>query len=324
MNPDRIRLLLVEDNPGDARLIRELLRQAEPFPFDLAHVERLRDAIERLQRRETDAVLLDLYLPDSQGMETVVQLLDAAPEIPIVVLTGRSDERTVLDVVQAGAQDYLVKDEITGRLLAHSIRYAIERSRLERERWNLLHREQHARTVAESAVRSRDEVLAVVAHDLRNPLAAISTTLSLLRDGTIPPEQSAHHLDVVQRSAEQMDRLIQDLLDVARIEHGTLRIEPRPVPVHSLLANAAELLRAPATQAGLLLRTETEPDLPEVQADPPRIVQVLSNLVGNALRFSPRGGEVSVRARRFGDAVLFSAKALFASDVVRGVSDLPW
>jgi DNA-binding NarL/FixJ family response regulator len=306
MEPDRIRLLLVEDNPGDARLIRELLRQAEPFPFELAHVERLHEAVERLERRDTDAVLLDLGLPDSQGMDTMVQVLGAAPEIPIVVLTARSDDQTILEVVQAGAQDYLVKGEITGRLLAHSIRYAIERSRLERERWSLLHREQQARTVAENALRSRDEVLAVVAHDLRNPLAAISTTVSLLRNGTIPPEQSAHHLGVVQHSTEQMNRLIQDLLDVARMERGTFRIEPRPVLVDELLADAVNLLGASATQAGLLLRRESEPDLPEIQVDPQRIVQVLSNLVGNALRFSPRGGEIIVRARRFGDAVLFS------------------
>jgi len=303
---NRTRLLLVEDNPGDARLIRELLRQAEPFPLQLTHVERLRDAIEHLARQETDAVLLDLVLPDAQGLDTVLQIFEVAPDIPVIVLTGVSDERVALEAMHAGAQDYLAKGDITGRLLVHSIRYAIERSRLERERWSLLHREQQARSMAEAAVRSRDEVLAIVAHDLRNPLSVINTTVALLRQGDLPPEQYPHKLEVVLRSTEQMDRLIQDLLDIARIEGGTLRVEPRPVAVETLLAEAVGLMEAQAIQAGLRLRVEREPGVPDARADPQRILQVFSNLVGNAIRFSPRGGEITMRARRFGDAVLFS------------------
>jgi signal transduction histidine kinase/DNA-binding CsgD family transcriptional regulator len=306
MEEETVHLLLLEDNAGDARLIRELLRQAEPFRFELTQVELLADAVERLAQGEMHAALLDLSLPDAQGMDVVIQALGAAPEVAFVVLTGQGDERMAVEAVRAGAQDYLVKGEITGRLLVHSIRYAIERARLERERWNLLHREHQARTRAEAAVRSRDELLAIVAHDLRNPLSTVNTTVDLLRKGAIPLEQYPQQFEVVLRSAEQMERLIQDLLDAARIEGGSLRLEPRPVPVGALLGEALGHLEAQAARAGLLLRTEIEADAPQVRADPQRILQVLSNLVGNALRFSPRGGEITLGARRFGDGFLFS------------------
>jgi DNA-binding NarL/FixJ family response regulator len=303
MNIGRVRLLLVEDNPGDARLIRELLRQAAPFEFDLTHLDDLPDSV---RPDDVDALLLDLDLPRSTGLDTVLNALEAAPDVPIIVLSGLADERTALLAVQAGAQDYLAKGEITGRLLAHSVRYAIERNRLEQERLSLLRSEQRARAIAEDAVRARDEVLAIVAHDLRNPLAAINTTVQLVLDGAMPGEQYPHQLEVVLRSTEHMDRLIGDLLDVARLESGAMPVTLQRTPVERLIRKAGELLAGKALEAGLMLRIAVDPAVPDVLADPQRILQCLSNLVGNALRFSPRGGVVSLQARRFGDAVLIS------------------
>ena len=126
------RILLVEDNPGDARLIRETLREAESFPFELVHADRLGAAEERLAGEAWDVVLLDLSLPDAHGLETVRRTLQAGPEVPIIVLTGLDDETLAVAAVQAGAQDYLVKGRIDGTLLARAIRYAMERKRVER------------------------------------------------------------------------------------------------------------------------------------------------------------------------------------------------
>ena len=126
-----IRVLLVEDNPGDARLLREVLSDISSQQFELIHVERLTEALERLDNERLDVILLDLSLPDAQGVDTVVRVRQHASNLPVVVLTGLDDETMALSALQNGAQDYLVKGQIDAPLLGHSIRYAIERHRAE-------------------------------------------------------------------------------------------------------------------------------------------------------------------------------------------------
>jgi two-component system, cell cycle response regulator len=130
MDKEQIHVLLVEDNPGDARLIREALRDVRSYELILRHVDRLSDALQCLVDEPWAVVLLDLSLPDAHGLETVRQAHSAAPDVPIVVLTGLNDEVLAVKAVQAGAQDYLVKSQIDGNLLVRAMRYAIERNRM--------------------------------------------------------------------------------------------------------------------------------------------------------------------------------------------------
>ncbi|HUW50644.1 MAG TPA: diguanylate cyclase [Sulfuricella sp.] len=127
---EEIRVLLVEDNPGDQRLIREALAEVQYAHIKLEYVDCLKAAQETLASQEYGLILLDLSLPDSSGLETVEKTGDAAPDTPIVILTGLDDVDTGIQAVRAGAQDYLVKGEVTGHLLVRSIRYAIERQRM--------------------------------------------------------------------------------------------------------------------------------------------------------------------------------------------------
>ena len=127
-------ILLVEDNPGDARLLKEALRDFNHTPpFELIHVDRLALGIERTKQERFAAVLLDLSLPDAKGLEAVVRMHQEARALPIVVLTGLDDNSVALEAVRAGAQDYLIKGEIDGKLLVRSLSYAIERKRLQDE-----------------------------------------------------------------------------------------------------------------------------------------------------------------------------------------------
>lgn len=127
-----IQVLLVEDNPGDARLVEELLKEAGPDQFAITHVSRLGDALQSLVDRAFDVVLLDLGLPDTFGAEAVVPVNNVAPDVPIVVLSGLADEALAVQAVRCGAQDYLVKGPNAAPLLTRAIRYAIERKRAER------------------------------------------------------------------------------------------------------------------------------------------------------------------------------------------------
>src|SRR6478672_9119583 len=128
-----LRVLIIEDNPGDAILVREMLREADQFGFELVHADRLSTGIDQLLGGGADCVLLDLSLPDAEGLDALSQVQNVSLDVPIIVFSGRSDERIAVRAVQDGAQDYLIKGQVDGRLLARSINYAVERKRVEVE-----------------------------------------------------------------------------------------------------------------------------------------------------------------------------------------------
>jgi signal transduction histidine kinase/CheY-like chemotaxis protein len=146
---------------------------------------------------------------------------------------------------------------------------------------------------AQRATRARDRILAVVAHDLRNPLSTIRMAADLLLEGAgEAPER--RHLEIVRRSTLRMDEMIQDLMEVSRIEGGKLSLQRRPERVAALVAEAASMLAPLAAARGIALETDLEEGLPAVMADAPRLLQVISNLVGNAVKFTERGGSIRI------------------------------
>ncbi|MBN1813542.1 MAG: GAF domain-containing protein [Anaerolineae bacterium] len=150
------KILLIEDNPADARLLRKMLAEARRFPFDLQQADRLSTGLERLVSHDIDIILLDLSLPDSEGLDTFTQTLAHAPQTPIVVLSGLDDAEIALEAVRAGAQDYLTKAEVDGNLLARTIHYAIERKRTETRQTYYLQTEQTLRRISSRFIDPKD------------------------------------------------------------------------------------------------------------------------------------------------------------------------
>jgi putative two-component system response regulator len=144
-----ISILLVEDNPEDVRLIKELLLESGLTIGSLVHSERLEGALEELNKADYSLVLLDLSLPDSQGLTTISKVLTDFPDIPIVVLTGNIDESQAAEAVQTGAQDYIRKDQLSSILLNHAVRYALERQKylIERKQYLELQRSTLVQTI---------------------------------------------------------------------------------------------------------------------------------------------------------------------------------
>jgi signal transduction histidine kinase len=312
MQRERITLLLVEDNPGDARLLREMLAETAVVELDVHQVSRLDDAIELLTSAHHDVVLLDLSLPDSEGLETLVRLQAQTPDVPVVVLTGLHDETLAIRAVQKGAEDYLVKGHVDGNVLLRSIRYAIERKRAGIQRAQLI-REQIARAEAETALRVRDEFLALASHDLKNPLTTIKGLSQLLKryaSHLSPSDEVKRIVDgltTIDATTTRMLSLMNELLDVAHMQMGRpLLLDRREIDLVAL----SRQVTAEYDQSGERHRITVESSVPELLGnwDAPRLERVLGNLLSNAMKYSPEGGDVVVQIEQEMDWAVLSVR----------------
>jgi signal transduction histidine kinase/DNA-binding NarL/FixJ family response regulator len=234
---------------------------------------------------------------DAAGADGVARL--------VLSLAAHGEAVGTLALARAAGHPFSARDRALAEALAGTAALALHNAR------------RYAR--AREATRMRDEVLGAVAHDLRNPLMALSMYAHLLQDSGLSAEQEAWTSNLL-RGVEQMNRLIQDLLDASALDEGRLRVEPAPMAVEPLLREAARLLERQAEERGLRLSWSAAPGLPAVLADYDRMLQVLSNLLGNAVKFSPPGAAVELRAEPNGGEV-----ALTVRDGGRGIAagDLP-
>lgn len=196
-----------------------------------------------------------------------------------------------------------------------------ERKRADLERERLLALEHDARAQAERAIRQREEVLAIVAHDLRDPVNTILMSATALLGITLDDSKRTRHLNIIQRAATGMDALIRDLLDFSRIEAGAFALRREPVDVHTLLCETVELFEEHARPGGVQLTSAIAPDVSTVIGDRDRLAQALSNLLSNAIKFSSPGGSVTIDARRTDDSLVISV-----TDTGPGIApeDLPY
>lgn len=278
-------VLLIEDNPGDADLVRLRLVEGKA-PVEVNCVERLADGLAEVSRQPPSVILLDLNLPDSHGAETFRTVLSKAPGVPVVILSGQEDEQLAIKAVHQGVQDYLVKGDITGKHLERAMRYAVERQAL-------LHSLEISR---KQQIEFKNQFLSHVSHELRTPLTCIHQYASLLYDGLaggLAPEQR-DHVGVILKSVNQLHAMIRDLLEATRAECGKIRVEPRCVAIGDLVKQAVAMMKATAQQKRVGLEMGVDSRIPFVYADPDRTLEVLINLIDNAIKFTPPEGAVTV------------------------------
>ena len=290
-----IKVLLVEDNPIDARLLRAWLKAGGPDKFDLTHVGRLSDAMSHLEAGAIDIALLDLGLPDAYGIEVVRIAHTKAPGIPLVVLTGTNDTEMAVEALQEGAQDYLVKGQIDSRSLLRAIRYSIERQRMQSE----------ADHISKQQLQLKDEFFSHVSHELRSPLTVIYQFVTILADGLVG-ELNAEQRDCLQialRNVLELQSMIDDLLEVTRAEGGKLSVQLQSISVSDIILEAVHAFQDAARVKAVILSSDIAADLPPAYVDPVRLRQILNHLIDNAIKFTPANGSVQARVRMFeGDA----------------------
>src|SRR5208282_3821384 len=272
MNNGHTHVLLIEDNPGDADLVRLRLVEGDSA-VDVNCVSRLADGLASLTKQPPSVVLPDLNLPDSRGAETFRKVLDHAPGVPVVILSGQDDEALAMKALHQGVQDYLVKGDITSSHLERAMRYAIERQALLRS----LEMSRHQQ------LEFKNQFLSHVSHELRTPLTCIHQFVTILIDGLageVNPEQR-YHLQTVLNSVHQLRAMIRDLLEATRAESGKIRIEPRCITIGDLIQQAVSMMAATAKEKQVGLEVGLDSRIPFVYADPDRVLQVLINLIDN-------------------------------------------
>ena len=296
--PSRGRILVVDDNADMRRYLVRVLQghwQVDTASDGAA-------ALERIRERPPDLIITDIMMPRIDGLELLrrVRTETATEQIPVLLLSARAGEEASVGGLRAGADDYLIKPFSRHELLAR-----IE-SRLATSRQQAAERQ--ARSQAEHTIRAREEFFAALAHELRSPAACLFTWIERLREqGRRGRDSDA--LDVLETAAHTVRRLAEDLIDVARGTAGHMRVNREPyATLAPLVAGVLEAYEPAMSKKGITLESRLEDDCGPVEVDSDRIQQIVSNLLSNAIRFTPTGGRIEVQCRRDTDGIELSVR----------------
>jgi signal transduction histidine kinase len=295
-----IHVLLVEDNPGDAYLIRRMLddaASADSQPFRLTCVDTLAGGVNSVRDNQSDVVLLDLSLPDSQGLNTLERMQAAAPAVPVVVLTGLADETAALAAVQNGAQDYLVKGHVDPYALSNSIRYA-------RERKQLLEELRGYSTNLEERNAELDAFAHTVAHDLKNQVFTVIGNAELILDPEQPLEQGDQEamLHDILRSAQKMSQVIQELLLLSQVRRYD--VASQPLDMVAVLSEAQARLWPLIAESAAEIVIHDPDQWPTACGYAPWVEEIWYNYISNALKYGGRPPRVEIGAEGHGSGAV--------------------
>src|SRR5437867_3512329 len=245
------RVLLIEDDEEDYLLTRDLLFDSKDSRFDLDWISSYDAAVEAMQQGDRDIYLIDYRLGQRDGLELLKRF--AASSFPMIILTGQDDRELDLQAMRLGAMDYLIKGQINAALLERSIRYSIARKR------------------TEEALRRKDEFLAMLSHELRNPLAPMRTALQLLELPDLGTDHARQARNVIHRQLDHLVRLVDDLLDVSRIMQGRIELQKQTVNLATIVRHAIETAQPTTDRHGDQLRVAVAPGEVCIDADPVRL-----------------------------------------------------
>lgn len=294
----RVNALMIDDDPEAILLMSTRLKQAfgAEAQFILEGAETLKEGLSKLETGDFDVILLDLGLPDSIGLDTVVSAKRKAGGTPIVVLTGFEDEAAGLEAIALGAQDYLVKDRVNMTLLGRAIRFAIERSGLLRQLKELERLRGEVRE-RQKTDQFKDRLLGAISHDLRSPLTVAQAAVASLGEGLSGPLNPGQQelVAMARRNLDRLGRLVMNALDFSRLDSGRAKLVFRQVNTRRFVAELTTDWRRTVVRP-LRFEVDLPLDLHHVRADVDHLAQALFNLLDNAGRHATRWVRVSARS----------------------------
>jgi signal transduction histidine kinase len=323
MPTSHLTALLVEDNEDDAVLVLDALREGgfkNVIHQRVCSADGLKQA---LDAQSWDVVISDYSMPSFDAPSALRIVHERNLDVPFIIVSGSVGEELAVQAMKAGAHDYVMKDRLAR--LAPSVEREVRDARQRREYVMARQRAEDAvveKQVAEAENQAKSRFFASLSHELRSPLNAILGYSDLLQRGiggqlgSLQTEFLGH----ITAAGRHLAAVVNDILDSSRIEAGRLELTREPVPVVEATRFVISMFLPQARQCGVELDSDVSADLPPVDADPVRLRQVLSNLVSNAIKFTPSGGHVQVSAR-----ALEASVELLVSDEGVGIraEDLP-
>lgn len=300
MPGDELAILLIEDDLAEARFLQEILKGFRVKQFNLVHVKRLAEALQKLERDGFDVILLDLTLPDSQGLASLKSIIYSAPDLPVVVLTNTNDDELAIEAVRQGAQDYLVKRKVNGEGLVRSLRYAIERKRVAqtlRAENQALVCQVRERTAELDKVRElnqiKSEFVSMLSHDFRNPINTVLASAGLLqeRESKLTEQQKLALFQMIRSAGNNMVRLLDEILLVGRADADSLEFNPYPLELITFCSQIVEELQI-GTGKNHQLVFISKGDVARTIWDEDLLRHILDNLLANAVKYSSEGSLV--------------------------------
>lgn len=312
-----LKLLVIDDDDVDRMALRRAL-QRSALPFDLQEVDNAEAGSELLKSDVFDCAFLDYKLPGFDGLKLINRLRELEVKIPLIVLTGQGDEQIAVNLMKAGASDYLAKDRLSSESLSRAVQGAIRLYKAEsevalanqrlRETNELLKQQNRALEAQQEQIQRKNlqlvevsqlksEFLATMSHELRTPLNAIIGFSQILMRH--PEGSNARRHDMLSRilaSGQHLLELINDILDFSKIEAGRLDLRLEAINLAELVATTVESLQSLAEQKQIELKVEMALSAPEVVNDAHRLRQVITNLLSNAIKFT-EAGHVGIRVK---------------------------
>ncbi len=284
---ERLKILTIEDDPVDRLAIRRAIEHSG-LAADVFEAATASDAMAAVSEQTFDCLLVDHDLGATSGIEVTRQLRAIGNLTPIVFVTGQQNEELLQAAVDAGVTDFFPKGDLSPRRLALRVRFAVRIGRAEAESAKSL-------AVATQAARARDDILAVVSHDLRGPLHAISLASEALREESTG--NALRYLGAIERASQRAERLISDLLEASAIENGALALTRGSIDAGAIIRQAATDHELLAKDSGGKITALDPGGTTIVSADRDRVLQVLGNLIGNALKHA-RGAPIELSVAR--------------------------
>jgi sigma-B regulation protein RsbU (phosphoserine phosphatase) len=277
MNEEHIKVLLIEDNPGDARIINEMLAEAKGVHFYLECTNRLSPGLNRISTGGIDVILSDLSLPDSQGLDTFAKVHARAPSLPIVVLSSLDDEELAVKAVQEGAQDYLVKGHVDSNLLTRSIRYAIERKLAEEQ------------LIQSEKLAGIGMLASGIAHEVNNPLTGIVGYAEILMNGD-NPENTRKYAEKIMKEAMRTANIVRWLSNYSRQAKDS---NITNLYLSQVIEESLEALKHTRRSYDIEIVKNYQKN-PIIKGNRSELQQVFVNLMNNAVDAMPNGGKLNL------------------------------